>query len=72
MLGQCRSEGVVASLDRERLGRDTLDWKKTLIPGIFDEETRRKLLAFAADAMRDGIGMPAWDGLERSKAGREL
>ncbi len=41
---------MVASLDRKRLGRGVL-WKaKNYIRGVFDKETRRKPLAFAADA----------------------
>jgi hypothetical protein len=30
------------------------------IRGVFDEETRRKPLAFAADAVRYGISTAAW------------
>ena len=46
---------VVASLDRKRLGRGVL-WKaKNYIRGVFDKETRRKPLAFAADALSYGI-----------------
>jgi len=45
---------VVASLDRKRLGQ-TLGASGISIRGVFDEETRRKPLAFAADAVRYGI-----------------
>jgi hypothetical protein len=45
---------MVASLDRKRLGQ-TLRVGKILIRGVFDKETRRKPLAFAADAVRYGI-----------------
>ena len=45
----------VASLDRKRLGQDISGWKITSIRGVFDKETRRKPLAFAADAKRYGI-----------------
>jgi len=46
---------VVASLDRKRLGRG-VPWKtKNCIRGVFDKETRRKPLAFAADALSYGI-----------------
>jgi hypothetical protein len=44
----------VASLDRKRLGADS--WVEGIsMRGVFDEETRRKPLAFAADAVRYGI-----------------
>jgi hypothetical protein len=46
---------VVASLDRKRLGADFWGGAGTSIRGVFDEETRRKPLAFAADAVRYGI-----------------
>src|SRR5437870_13384889 len=49
----CKSR-VVASLDRKRLGQ-TLGASGISIRGVFDEETRRKPLAFAADAVRYGI-----------------
>ena len=45
----------VASLDRKRLGADFWGGAGTSIRGVFDEETRRKPLAFAADAGRYGI-----------------
>src|SRR5438105_6323031 len=45
---------LVASLDRKRLGQ-TLGASGISIRGVFDEETRRKPLAFAADAVRYGI-----------------
>ena len=45
---------IVASLDRKRLGQ-TLGASGISIRGVFDEETRRKPLAFAADAVRYGI-----------------
>jgi hypothetical protein len=45
---------MVASLDRKRLGQ-TLWASGISIRGVFDEETRRKPLAFAADAVRYGI-----------------
>jgi hypothetical protein len=51
---------IVASLDRKRLGRDTSGWKKKSTRGVFDKETRRKPLAFAADAARYGISTAAW------------
>jgi hypothetical protein len=41
---------IVASLDRKRLGQDTSGLAKKSIRGVFDKETRRKPLAFAADA----------------------
>jgi hypothetical protein len=46
---------MVASLDRKRLGQ-ILGASGITIRGVFDEETRRKPLAFAADAVRYGIG----------------
>jgi hypothetical protein len=46
---------IVASLDRKRLGADLWGGAGTSIRGVFDEETRRKPLAFAADAVRYGI-----------------
>ena len=46
---------IVASLDRKRLGHGVL-WKtKNYTRGVFDKETRRKPLAFAADALSYGI-----------------
>ena len=45
---------LVASLDRKRLGQ-ILGASGMTIRGVFDEETRRKALAFAADAVRYGI-----------------
>ena len=41
---------MVASLDRKRLGADFWGEAGTSIRGVFDEETRRKALAFAAGA----------------------
>ena len=41
---------IVASLDRKRLGADFWGGAQISIRGVFDEETRRKPLAFAADA----------------------
>jgi hypothetical protein len=45
---------MVASLDRKRLGQAVL-WKAKYIRGVFDKETRRKPLAFAADALSYGV-----------------
>jgi hypothetical protein len=46
---------MVASLDRKRLGQGVL-WKtRAYARGVFDKETRRKPLAFAADALSYGI-----------------
>ena len=52
----CRDNSrIVASLDRKRPGRGVL-WKgKNYVRGVFDKETRRKPLAFAADALSYGI-----------------
>src|SRR5438552_7181095 len=52
--GSDNSGRVVASLDRKRLGQ-TLGASGISIRGVFDEETRRKPLAFAADAVRYGM-----------------
>ena len=49
----------VASLDRKRLGQ-TLGVEGISIGGVFDKETRRKPLAFAADAVRYGISTIVW------------
>jgi hypothetical protein len=49
------SEGMVARLDRKRLGHHTFTMKWNWIRGVFDEQTRRKPLVFAADAVRYGI-----------------
>jgi hypothetical protein len=46
---------MVARLDRKRLGHDTFARKWKWIRGVFDEQTRRKPLVFAADAVRYGI-----------------
>ncbi len=46
---------IVASLDRKRLGQDNFALGEKSIRGVFDKETRRKPLAFAADAVRYGI-----------------
>jgi len=43
---------VVSRLDRKRFGQDTFTTKWNLIRGVFDEQTRRKPLVFAADAVR--------------------
>jgi hypothetical protein len=43
-----------ASLDRKRLGARTDAKCVKLIRGVFDKETRRKPLAFAADAVSYG------------------
>jgi hypothetical protein len=46
---------IVASLDRKRLGEGVL-WKtRAYTRGVFDQETRRKPLAFAADALSYGV-----------------
>jgi hypothetical protein len=51
-----RSSGwIVARLDRKRLGADCRGRSGISIRGVFDKETRRKPLAFAADAVRYGI-----------------
>jgi hypothetical protein len=49
------SSRIVASLDRKRLGADCRGRSGISIRGVFDKETRRKPLAFAADAVRYGI-----------------
>jgi len=41
---------IVASLDRKRLGADFWGGAGISIRGVFDEEARRKPLAFAAGA----------------------
>jgi hypothetical protein len=46
---------MVASLDRKRLAADCSGRRGISIRGVFDKETRRKPLAFAADAVRYGI-----------------
>jgi hypothetical protein len=46
---------IVARLDRKRLGQDTFTTNWNSIRGVFDEQTRRKPLVFAADAVRYGI-----------------
>jgi hypothetical protein len=46
---------MVARLDRKRLGHDTFTTKWNWSRGVFDEQTRRKPLVFAADAVRYGI-----------------
>jgi hypothetical protein len=45
----------VASLDRKRLGKGRCFGMENLRRGVFDKETRRKPLAFAADAGCYGI-----------------
>ena len=51
---------VVASLDRKRLGGRLRGRSGISVRGVFDKETRRKPLAFAADAVRYGISTAAW------------
>jgi hypothetical protein len=46
---------VVASLDRKRLGQGVPWQTKAYTRGVFDKETRRKPLAFAADALSYGV-----------------
>jgi hypothetical protein len=46
---------MVASLDRKRLGVQLLGPVETPSRGVFDKETRRKPLVFAADAVNYGI-----------------
>jgi nucleoside-diphosphate-sugar epimerase len=46
---------IVASLDRKRLGTKVARKKMSWTRGVFDEEARRKPLAFAADAVSYGI-----------------
>ena len=46
---------IVARLDRKRLGQETFATKWNSIRGVFDKQTRRKPLAFAADA-GDAVG----------------
>jgi len=46
---------LVASLDRKRLGADCRGQSGISIRGVFDKETRRKPLAFAAEAVCYGI-----------------
>src|SRR5207244_6571694 len=53
------SRRIVASLDRKRLG-GRLQGGGISARGVFDKETRRKPLAFAADAVRYGISTAAW------------
>ena len=48
------SERIVASLDRKCLGHKAFRESGTSLRGIFDKETRRKPLAFAADALSYG------------------
>jgi len=50
----------VASLDRKRLGGRLPGRSGISVRGVFDKETRRKPLAFAADAVRYGISTAAW------------
>ena len=49
------SSQMVARLDRKRLGQETFTTKWNSIRGVFDKQTRRKPLVFAADAVRYGI-----------------
>jgi hypothetical protein len=49
------NSGMVARLDRKRLGRDTFTTNWNSIRGVFDKQTRRKPLVFAADAVCYGI-----------------
>jgi hypothetical protein len=51
---------IVASLDRKRLGGRLRGRSGISVRGVFDKETRRKPLAFAADAVRYGISTAAW------------
>jgi len=46
---------MVARLDRKRLGYDTFTTKWNPTRGVFDKQTRRKPVVFAADAVRYGI-----------------
>ena len=46
---------MVASRNRKRLGEDASGWGRTPPRGVFGKETRRKPLAFAADA---GYALP--------------
>jgi hypothetical protein len=46
---------MVARLDRKRLGQEIFTTKGNSIRGVFDKQTRRKPLVFAADAVRYGI-----------------
>jgi hypothetical protein len=46
---------MVARLDRKRLAQDTFTMYWNSMRGVFDKQTRRKPLAFAADAVRYGI-----------------
>jgi hypothetical protein len=41
---------IVATLDRKRLGEDTFKTKLNSIRGVFDKQTRRKPLVFAAES----------------------
>jgi hypothetical protein len=51
---------MVASLDRKRLGGRLRGRSGISVRGVFDKETRRKPLAFAAGAVRYGISTAAW------------
>jgi hypothetical protein len=53
--GSNDSRRVVASLDRKRLGQGVPWQTKAYTRGVFDKETRRKPLAFAADALSYGV-----------------
>jgi hypothetical protein len=46
---------LVARLDRKRLGQEIFTMKGNSIRGVFDKQTRRKPLVFAADAVGYGI-----------------
>jgi len=50
-----RNFRMVARLDRERLGAGHFHNEVNWIRGVFDKQTRRKPLVFAADAVRYGI-----------------
>jgi hypothetical protein len=50
-----RDSRIVARLDRKRLRQDTFTTKWNSIRGVFDKQTRRKPLVFAADAVGYGI-----------------
>jgi hypothetical protein len=51
---------MVARLDRKRLGKDAFRTEWNSIRGVFDKQTRRKPLAFAAVAVQYGIGTAVW------------
>ena len=53
--GSDGSGWMVARLDRKRLGQEIFTTKGNSIRGVFDKQTRRKPLVFAADAVGYGI-----------------